>query len=89
MESHASNASLSLPSEPDIDLTEVTEKKHVSSGFVGVYPPNLVHPKSLYVGYEPPLPRAKETPVLKEVLVRDKLFFFARKLIQEIGNRDR
>lgn len=68
VESHASNASLSIQSEPDIDLAEVTEKKHVSSGFVGVHPPDLVHPKSLYLGHEPSGPRAKERSVLKEIL---------------------
>ncbi|KAL8938525.1 MAG: hypothetical protein Q9216_003855 [Gyalolechia sp. 2 TL-2023] len=67
-ESHASTASLPLQSEPDVDLADVTEKQHVSSGFVGVLPPNLVHPKSLYVGHEPSLPKDNEKLILQEIL---------------------
>ncbi|KAL8788448.1 MAG: hypothetical protein Q9213_001671 [Squamulea squamosa] len=58
----------SYTAEPGTILAEVSEKKHASSGFVGVRPPPLVYPKSLYIGHQSPLPRAKERYVLKEIL---------------------
>ncbi|KAL9030476.1 MAG: hypothetical protein Q9196_001420 [Gyalolechia fulgens] len=67
-ESLASSANQPLQSESDIDLAEVTEKRHLSSGFVGVYPPHPVYPRSLYTGHDPSLPREKERTVLKEIL---------------------
>ncbi|KAL8724103.1 MAG: hypothetical protein Q9166_008136 [cf. Caloplaca sp. 2 TL-2023] len=54
--------------EPEAILPEASEKKHVSSGLVGVRPPPLVFPKSLYTGYESPLPRTMEGVVLMEIL---------------------
>ncbi|KAL8840214.1 MAG: hypothetical protein Q9170_001421 [Blastenia crenularia] len=50
------------------DLIEPTEKRLASPGFIGVHPPYLVYPKSLYAGHQPPLPRTEELAVLKEVV---------------------
>lgn len=59
----------SCVSEPGIILPEASEKKHASSGFVGIRPPPLVYPRSLYTGHQPPFPRTKERHVLDEILV--------------------
>ncbi|KAL8928514.1 MAG: hypothetical protein Q9208_001748 [Pyrenodesmia sp. 3 TL-2023] len=45
-----------------------TEKRHAASGFIGIVPPPLVYPKSIYVGQQPCLPLSKERLVLKDIL---------------------
>ncbi|KAL8721753.1 MAG: hypothetical protein Q9225_001651 [Loekoesia sp. 1 TL-2023] len=67
-ESLASSASSPIGLEPSADLVEVTEKQHALSSFINIQPPHLLHPKTLYAGHEPPLPRSKERLVLKEIL---------------------
>ncbi|KAL8674495.1 MAG: hypothetical protein Q9168_001087 [Polycauliona sp. 1 TL-2023] len=55
-------------SESGIVLAEASEKRHASSGFVGVRPPPFVYPKSLYTGHLAPFPRTRERSVLQEIL---------------------
>ncbi|KAL8713895.1 MAG: hypothetical protein Q9220_002041 [cf. Caloplaca sp. 1 TL-2023] len=52
----------------DVSSSKADGKRRTSSKFIGVQPPDLIFPKSLYTGHEPPLPRSKERIVLKEIL---------------------
>ncbi|KAI4205254.1 MAG: hypothetical protein LQ350_000576 [Teloschistes chrysophthalmus] len=62
--------SLAPDSEPGLIPSDETEKKQrVTTTLKGVCPPHLICPKSLYLGYEPPLPQSKERHVLKDILV--------------------
>ncbi|KAL8779766.1 MAG: hypothetical protein Q9203_001201 [Teloschistes exilis] len=61
--------SLASDSKPELIASEGTEKKrHVTTTFRGICPPHLICPKSLYVGYEPPLSQSKERHLLKDIL---------------------
>ncbi len=55
-------------------IPNATEKRHALSGFVGVVPPPLIYPKSMYVGHQPCLQQTKERIVLKEIVVSSELF---------------
>ncbi|KAL8695235.1 MAG: hypothetical protein Q9218_000273 [Villophora microphyllina] len=68
----APDESLDPPAEPGLISPEATEKKHVSSSFIGVRLPPLICPKSLYVGHKPPLPRSKERHVLRDILEAER-----------------
>ncbi|KAL8952499.1 MAG: hypothetical protein Q9222_001602 [Ikaeria aurantiellina] len=58
-----------IDSEDDDNYSpQAAEKRHRSHGFMGIQPPSLIYPKSLYAGHTPPLPRSKERLVLKDVL---------------------
>ncbi|KAI4279011.1 MAG: hypothetical protein LQ337_000618 [Flavoplaca oasis] len=49
-------------------LAGASEKRHASSRFVGIQPPPLIYPKSLYSSLKPQSPVSKEKYVLQEIL---------------------
>ena len=74
--------------EPGIILAEVSEKRHASSGFVGIRPPPLVYPKSLYSGLKPLCPLTRERHVLEEILASHNWYrCFDQPLILVVGGR--
>ena len=71
-------------------LAGASEKRHASSRFVGIQPPPLIYPKSLYSSLKPPFPRTKEKHVLQEILVSYNGYgCFVQPLILLLGGRSK
>lgn len=71
-------------------LAGASEKRHASSRFVGIQPPPLIYPKSLYSSLKPQSPVSKEKYVLQEILVSYNGYrCFVQPLILLLGGRSK
>lgn len=59
---------LAPPLRPGLSLDQ-TSRHHSKPTIAGVHIPNLVYPKSQYLGWEPPLPKTREFYALQDLWV--------------------